>query len=105
MMYIFNYSTQEAEADRFCEFEAGLHTQFQASQGYVVRPCLKKRKIKINRKHNGTFYLMYYIDYFNVSYYFKITINKLPIYFFMECFRNPVFTMCFSLDQPCFIAA
>lgn len=28
----------------FCEFTSGLHSEFQASKGYIVQPSLKKRK-------------------------------------------------------------
>lgn len=30
-----------------CEPEAGLHSEFQASQGYTVRPCLKNKTKRV----------------------------------------------------------
>lgn len=42
----FNPSSGEADAGGSLEFKAGLVCiEFQASQGYTVRPCLKKDSI------------------------------------------------------------
>jgi hypothetical protein len=49
VVHAFNPSTQEAEADRFLEFEAslpGLQSEFQDSQSYTEKPYLKKSKNK-----------------------------------------------------------
>ena len=41
---VFNPSTQEAEAGGSHEFKASLlYRVFQNSQGYVEKPCLKKK--------------------------------------------------------------
>lgn len=42
MPLILNRSTQEAEAGR--RGQPALHSEFQASQSYVVRPYLKKKR-------------------------------------------------------------
>lgn len=41
----FNHSTQEAETGRppLSSKQPGLCGEFQDSQGYIVRPCLKKQ--------------------------------------------------------------
>lgn len=41
MGHSFNSSTQEAEAEI---------SEFQVSQGYTVKPCLKKAKTKPNKR-------------------------------------------------------
>lgn len=35
--------TWETEAEDLCEFEPGLHSEFQDSQGYIDYPCLEKQ--------------------------------------------------------------
>ena len=42
--YTFNFSTQETEASRCLWIKAlpGMYRKFQVSQGYIVRPGLKK---------------------------------------------------------------
>lgn len=49
MVYIFNPSTWETEAGWFLwvHGHAGLHNKFQASQGYIIRPCLKRIFLKL----------------------------------------------------------
>ena len=43
--YTFNTNTKEAEeVDFWVQGQPGLHSEFQDSQGYIVRPCLKKIK-------------------------------------------------------------
>ena len=40
-----NPSTQEAEAGGSgVQGQPGLYSEFQDSQGYIMRPCLKKKK-------------------------------------------------------------
>jgi len=53
VVHAFNLSTQEAEEDKTLRGQSqhGLHTKFQANQGYRVRSCLKKKKEK-KRKEN-----------------------------------------------------
>jgi hypothetical protein len=58
--HAFNPSTWEADAGRFLklnpkpktktEFEAGLQSEFQDSQGYTEKPCLEKPKKKKKKK-------------------------------------------------------
>ena len=45
MVYAFNPSTQVAKAARsLCKVEIHLvYREFQGSQGYIERPCFKKR--------------------------------------------------------------
>jgi hypothetical protein len=46
-----NTKTQEAEAEALGgQGQTGLHSEFQASPGYTVRPCLKQ--INKNEKPN-----------------------------------------------------
>ena len=47
-MLMFSPVTQEAEAveSLWVQDKPGLHIKFQGGQGYVERPCLKKRKAK-----------------------------------------------------------
>jgi hypothetical protein len=41
-----NPSTQEAEAGGlWVKGQPGLHSEFEASQCYIARPCLKKKKV------------------------------------------------------------
>ena len=51
-IFIFNPSTWEAEAVRslWVPDQPGLHSEFQDSQGYIIRLCLKKKKKKKKRK-------------------------------------------------------
>jgi hypothetical protein len=44
--HAFNPSTQEAEAGGF--LSSGLQSEFQDSQGYTEKPCLKKTKQQQN---------------------------------------------------------
>lgn len=46
-MVAFNPSTWEAETNKYLWIQGhpGLHCVFQDSQDYIVRPCLKKKKI------------------------------------------------------------
>lgn len=46
MGYIFNLSTPEEEAGVYVWVpgQPGLYSEFQASQEYKVRPCLKKKE-------------------------------------------------------------
>jgi hypothetical protein len=47
----FNPSTQEAEAGEFLSSRpAGLQSEFQDSQGYPEKPCIKKPKKQKNKK-------------------------------------------------------
>ena len=46
-MHTFNPSTSEAEAGRFLgsvRGQPGLQREFQDSQGYTEKPCLRKKK-------------------------------------------------------------
>jgi hypothetical protein len=47
--HTFNPSTREAEAGRF---QAGLQSEFQDSQGYTQKPCLKKQNKTKQQKQN-----------------------------------------------------
>jgi hypothetical protein len=55
VVHTFNPSTQEAEAGRFLSSRpAGLQSEFQDSQGYTEKPCLKKPKNeKTKNKQNN----------------------------------------------------
>ena len=47
--HAFNLSTWEAEAGGFLSCrrgQPGLQSEFQVSQGYTEKPCLKKKKKK-----------------------------------------------------------
>jgi hypothetical protein len=49
--HTFNPSTQEAEAGGFLSSrQPGLQSEFQDSQGYTEKPCLKKPKKKKKEK-------------------------------------------------------
>lgn len=47
MAYTFNSSTWEAKESRSLRVtgQSNIHIKFQASQQYIVRPCLKKKKL------------------------------------------------------------
>jgi hypothetical protein len=47
--HTFNPSTWEAEAGKF-PGQPGLQSEFQDSQGYTEKPCLKKPKTKTNNR-------------------------------------------------------
>jgi hypothetical protein len=47
----FNLSSRETEAREY-EFEASLMTEFQDSQGYTEKPCLKKTNQPTNQPTN-----------------------------------------------------
>ena len=51
MAYTFDPSTQEEEADRslWIRGQTGLQSEFQDSQGCVVRPVSKKKKKQTNK--------------------------------------------------------
>jgi hypothetical protein len=49
--HAFNSSTWEAEAGGF-RGQPGLQSEFQDSQGYIEKPCLKKKKKK-KKKRKG----------------------------------------------------
>jgi hypothetical protein len=71
--HTFNSSTQEAEAGGFLSSrpawstnwvlgQSGLQTEFQDSQGYTEKPCLKKqqqRNQQNNNNNNETFKINY----------------------------------------------
>jgi hypothetical protein len=44
--HAFNPSTQEAETGLWVWGQSGLQSEFQDSQGYTEKPCLKKQKEK-----------------------------------------------------------
>jgi hypothetical protein len=48
----FNPSTWEAEAGGFLSSRPAWSTEFQVSQGYTEKPCLKKPK-RIKKKENS----------------------------------------------------
>jgi hypothetical protein len=48
--HAFNPSTREAEAGRFLSSRSGLQSEFQDSQGYKEKPCLKKQTNKQSTK-------------------------------------------------------
>jgi hypothetical protein len=50
--HAFNLSTWEAEAGGFLSLRPGpgLQSEFQDSQGYTEKPCLKKQKQKQTNK-------------------------------------------------------
>jgi hypothetical protein len=48
--HAFNPSTQEAEAGRFLSSRPAWSTEFQDSQSYTEKPCLKKKKKKKKKK-------------------------------------------------------
>jgi hypothetical protein len=50
----FNPSTKEAEAGRFLiRGQTGLQSEFQDSQGYAEKPCLKNKINKQNKTRVG----------------------------------------------------
>jgi hypothetical protein len=46
VVHAFNPSTQEAEAGRGVPGQPGLQSEFQDSQGYTEKPCLKNKNKK-----------------------------------------------------------
>jgi hypothetical protein len=52
VVHDFNPSTWEAEAGGFLSFrgQCGLQSEFQDSQDYTEKPCLKKQKTKNKNK-------------------------------------------------------
>jgi hypothetical protein len=51
VVHTFNPSTWEAEAGGFLSSgQPGLQSEFQYSQGYTEKPCLKKLKGKKKKK-------------------------------------------------------
>jgi hypothetical protein len=48
--HAFNPSTWEAEAGRFLSSKPGLQSEFQDSQGYTEKPCLKTKQNKTKQK-------------------------------------------------------
>ena len=46
MVHSFNPTSQEAEAGRslWVQNQPGLQSEFQGSQGYTEKPCLRKKK-------------------------------------------------------------
>jgi hypothetical protein len=50
--HAFNPSTWEAEAGRFLSSRPAWSTEFQDSQGYTEKPCLKKTKTKTAKTKN-----------------------------------------------------
>jgi hypothetical protein len=56
VVHTFNPSTCEAEAGGFLSWgQHGLRSEFQDSQGYTEKPCLKKQqktKAKTNKQTN-----------------------------------------------------
>ena len=55
MVHAFNPSTREAEAGRFLSWRPAWSTEFQDSQGYTEKPCLKKSK-KITKSSGKVVY-------------------------------------------------
>jgi hypothetical protein len=51
-VHTFNPSTREAEAGRFLSSRPAWSTEFQDSQGYTEKPCLKKPKKKKKKNLN-----------------------------------------------------
>ena len=50
-MLSFEKPHRASDSDRYTHPQPGLHSEFQDSQGYVERPCLKKRnnnKLKLH---------------------------------------------------------
>jgi hypothetical protein len=48
----FNPSTREAEAGGFLSSRPAWSTEFQDSQGYTEKPCLRKPKKEKRKKRN-----------------------------------------------------
>jgi hypothetical protein len=48
--HAFNPSTWEAESGGFLP---GLQSEFQDSQGYIEKPCLKNKNQQTNKKQKG----------------------------------------------------
>jgi hypothetical protein len=43
---------RQKQADFWVRGQPGLHSEFQDSQGYTEKPCLKKKKKRKKRKRN-----------------------------------------------------
>jgi hypothetical protein len=48
VVHVFNPNIWEAEAGGFLSSRPSLQSEFQDSQGYTEKPCLKKKIIIIN---------------------------------------------------------
>jgi hypothetical protein len=53
--HAFNPSTREAEAGGFLSSRPAVQSEFQDSQGYTEKPCLKKPKKEKEKKRKKTF--------------------------------------------------
>lgn len=52
-MHAFNSSSQEGNVGRSLSLRLDSPSEFQASQGYIGRPCLKNKKFKKICKQYG----------------------------------------------------
>jgi hypothetical protein len=52
--HAFNTSIWEAEAGGFLSLRPGLQSEFQDSQGYTEKPCLKNKTKQNKTKQNKT---------------------------------------------------
>jgi hypothetical protein len=50
VVHAFNPSTREAEAGGFLSSRPAWSTEFQDSQGYTEKPCLKKTNKQTNKQ-------------------------------------------------------
>ena len=55
-VHVFDSSTQEAEVG--VQDQIRLQNQFQASKGYIVRPCLRKQTNKQTNKNQKQVYFV-----------------------------------------------
>ena len=53
VVHAFNPSTWEAEAGGFLRGQSSLKSEFQDSQGFTEKPCLKIKQNKKKKKNNG----------------------------------------------------